>query len=191
MEFLPDGLINLFPAGSIWLLVIPLIIGPFIQEDTAVLYAASLSVTRSEDWMVIFAAILCGLILSDSWKYWLGWAAKHHDWAKKFAQKDRVVKMKRAVLDHSGKTLFAVRFLPMARIPTYLATGFFGVSYVKYMISIAISALAFVTVIFTAFHILGEILGEKLKTYMPLVALGIAVLVILGIVIAHRKMMKD
>ena len=56
MEFLPDGLINLFPAGSIWLLVIPLIIGPFIQEDTAVLYAASLSVTRSEDWMVIFAS---------------------------------------------------------------------------------------------------------------------------------------
>ncbi|HFE37402.1 MAG TPA: hypothetical protein ENK06_03145, partial [Gammaproteobacteria bacterium] len=116
MDFIADS--------SIWLLYLGLFIGPFVQEDTAVITAASLSVSNPENWIGIFIAILAGLITSDSWKYWLGWAAKHHKWAQKFAKRDRILKLKDTVLKHSIKTLIAVRFLPMARIPTYLATGF-------------------------------------------------------------------
>lgn len=168
---------DIFAENSAWLLYFGLFIGPFIQEDTAVVTAASLSVSQSENWIGIFIAILAGLIASDSWKYWLGWAAKHHKWAKKFAQKDRVLKLKNTVLTHSIKTLFAVRFLPMARIPTYLAAGFFNVRYIVYIFSIMLSAIMFVSIIFTAFHLLGEILGEQIKTYMPIFALSLLIIV--------------
>ena len=180
MDFLPEG--------NMLLLYIGLFIAPFVQEDTAVVGAASLSVSNSDHWMTIFAVILAGLITSDSWKYWLGWAAKHHSWAKKYAERDRVLKLKRAVTSHSVKTLIAVRFLPMARIPTYLATGFFGVPYIKYWCSIAISATMYVSIIFAAFHLLGEVMGEKLKTYMPLVGLSVVVLIIA--ILIGRKLLK-
>ncbi len=181
---------DLFAENGMLLLYIGLFIGPFVQEDTAVVGAASLSVSQSDHWISIFAAVLAGLITSDSWKYWLGWAAKHHEWAKKFAQRDRVTKLKRAVTGNSVKTLIAVRFLPMARIPTYLATGFFGVPYIKYWISIAISAIMYVSIIFAAFHILGEVLGEKLKTYMPLVGLGV-VLIIVAVLLTRKYLRRN
>lgn len=170
---------------NIWLLYLGLFIAPFIQEDTAVIGAASLSISRSEHWISIFVVILVGLIASDSWKYWLGWAAKRHKWAKKYGDRPRVLALRSAVLNHSVKTLIAVRFLPLARIPTYLATGFFGVPYAKYWLSIAVSALAYVALFFTVFHILGEIMGENLKNAMPLVAIGIVACLLIGFGARH------
>ena len=175
------------PEGSMWLLYLGLFIGPFVQEDAAVLGAASLSLSESNHWISIFAFILAGLIASDSWKYWLGWAAKHHKWATKYGEKDSVQKMRKGVVSNSAKTLIAVRFIPLARVPTYLATGFFGVSYLKYWLSIAFSAALYVTLIFTSFHLLGEIMGEHLKTYAPFAALAIAAIFITVIVVKDRK----
>ena len=71
------------PEGSMWLLYLGLFIGPFVQEHAAVIGAASLSLSESNHWISIFCFILAGLIASDSWKYWLGWAAQLHKWAKK------------------------------------------------------------------------------------------------------------
>ena len=175
------------PEGSMWLLYLGLFIGPFVQEDAAVIGAASLSLSESNHWISIFGFILAGLIASDSWKYWLGWAAKHHKWAKKYAERDSVMKMRDAVLSNSVKTLLAVRFIPLARVPTYLATGFFGVPYFKYWLSIAFSALLYVTIIFTAFHLLGEIMGDHLKTYAPFAALAIAAVLVTSIFVKYRK----
>lgn len=175
------------PEGSMWLLYLGLFIGPFVQEDAAVIGAASLSLSESNHWISIFGFILAGLIASDSWKYWLGWAAKHHKWAKKYAERESVMKMRDGVLSNSVKTLLAVRFIPLARVPTYLATGFFGVPYLKYWLCIAFSALLYVTIIFTAFHLLGEIMGEHLKTYAPFAGLAIAVVLVTTIIVKYRR----
>lgn len=95
--------------------------------------------------------------------------------------------MRNGVVSNSVKTLIAVRFIPLARVPTYLATGFFGVPYIKYWLSIAFSAVLYVTAIFTGFHLLGEIMGEHLKTYAPFLALIIASIFIMFIIIKYRK----
>lgn len=178
---------DMIPEGAMWLVYLGLFLGPFVQEDAAVIGAASLSLSESHHWITIFAVILAGLIASDSWKYWLGWAAKHHKWAKKYGEKESVQKMREGVVSNSVKTLLAVRFIPLARVPAYLATGFFGVPYLKYWICIAVSALMYVTVIFTGFHIAGEIMGEHLKTYAPIAGLTIAIFVISFVVYKYRK----
>ncbi len=175
-----NALLNdLLSSDNIWLLYLCLIIGPFIQEDTAVIGAAGLSLGAMAPWQGIFAAIFIGLVASDSWKYWLGWAAKRHQWAKKYAARERITKMRDAVREHAVKTLIVVRFLPFARIPTYVACGFFGISYLRYWIAITISAFLYITAFFLVFHILGELVGEHLKAYMAMGATGLLVFIIL------------
>ncbi|MCF6221154.1 MAG: hypothetical protein L3J65_08590 [Robiginitomaculum sp.] len=123
---------------------------------------------------------------SDSWKYFMGWAAKHYKWAKKYAERARVQKLKDVVQNHAVKTLITVRFLPMARIPTYIATGFFGVPYYKYWLSIAFSGFLYVSMFFLAFHLLGELVGEQIKVYLPIVAVGLVVTVLGGLFLRGR-----
>ncbi|PHR61428.1 MAG: hypothetical protein COA43_03510 [Robiginitomaculum sp.] len=172
-----------FTDPHMWLFYFGLIIAPFVQEDSAVIWAASLSVTQSQHWIPIFIAISIGLIASDSWKYWLGWAAKHHKWAKKYANHARTLKLKKAIVENSVRTLVGVRFIPFARIPTYLAAGFFGVPYIKYWLSISFSAILFISLIFAGFHMLGEVMGESVKTYMPRVSLIIIVIIVSTLVV--------
>jgi len=177
---------DFIPEGSMWLFYLGLFIAPFVQEDTAVIGAASLSIDDSQPWLPVYAAVLAGLIASDSWKYFMGWAAKHHKWAKKFGERERVLKMKDVVQNNAAKTLITVRFLPMARIPTYIATGFFGVPYYKYWFSIAFSGFLYVSMFFLAFHLLGELVGEQIKTYLPIVAIGLVVAVLGGLLLKAR-----
>ena len=169
---------DFIPEGSMWLFYLGLFIAPFVQEDTAVIGAASLSLSDSNLWFPIYAAVLAGLICSDSWKYFMGWAAKHHALAKKFGERERVINMKQAVIDNAVKTLITVRFLPMARIPTYIATGFFSVPYYKFWLSIAFSGFLYVSLFFLVFHLLGELVGEQIKTYLPYVAISFVIIVI-------------
>ena len=189
MDFIMTGsswLGNMLTSDNVWLLYLCLFIAPFIQEDSAVIGAAGLSLGQMAPWQGIFAAILLGLIASDSWKYWLGWAAKSHEWARKYAARARITRMRDAVREHAVKTLIAVRFLPFARIPTYIACGFFDVAYLRYWLAIAFSAFLYITAFFLAFHILGEIAGENLKTYMAIGTSGLLIAVVLGMLIMRK-----
>ncbi|MEL7488444.1 MAG: hypothetical protein AAGJ87_14655, partial [Pseudomonadota bacterium] len=63
---------------------------PFFQEDVAVIAAATASLAGAGSTTVLFVVILAGLTASDVWKYWVGWFARHHNWAHKFAEKPGV-----------------------------------------------------------------------------------------------------
>ena len=116
---------------------------------------------------------MMGLFFSDIWKYWIGWLAGRYAWAKRITEKEQVAGLSQKVQQHTFITLVTARFVPLARIPAYVACGLFGVSYLKFCAMIFVTATMYVTVIFTLFHILGEIVGEKLKWVVPLIALGL------------------
>jgi len=81
MDFLTDSPLAMY---------ISVFIGPFVQEDAAVLYAASLSANNPSYFPNMFFVILAGLFLSDIWKYWIGWAALSNPKARAFAEKKHV-----------------------------------------------------------------------------------------------------
>jgi len=120
----------------------------------------------------IFAAISVGLILSDLWKYWLGRAAITQDWARKYSDKPSVHKAREKLDKNMFKTIFISRFLPGARIPLYIAAGFFKIPFSKFAASICVTAIFYIGLIYCIFLGLGEIAGERLKTYLPLAALS-------------------
>lgn len=154
-----------------WTLYALIFLLPFIQEDAAVIGAATASLSGAGPTYLIFVTILAGLSASDVWKYWLGWAGRRYEWAHKFAEKPGVSVAGDLVSRELVKTLFAARFVPGTRIPTYLACGFFKTPYGRFVLWVITTAALYVTIMFLLFHVVGEVAGEQAKFWLPVIAL--------------------
>lgn len=156
-----------------WALYASIFLLPFVQEDVAVIAAATASLTGMEPTFLIFVAILAGLTASDIWKYWLGYAARSRQWAHKFAERKGVSVAGDLVRDELGKTLYVARFVPGTRIPTYIACGFFIVPYIKFVGLVILTAFTYVAISFALFHTVGAVAGEQAKFWLPVIAVVI------------------
>lgn len=177
MDFLTDS--PLLPYLTVFL-------GPFVQEDAAVLLAASLSANNPNYFPTMFFVILAGLFLSDIWKYWIGWAALKNPRARAFTEKKHVADLQDKVQRYTLVTLFGARFLPLARIPAYVACGFFRVPYWKFCLIIALTATVYTTIIFAVCHLLGEVMGERFEWLLPIIGISVALLFV-GYQVLKRK----
>lgn len=159
-------------AQNMWGVYLCLLVAPFIQEDAAVIGAASLSLTAMVNPALIFILCAFGLIASDLWKYWLGRAARTRDWAKKFAEKPAVTKAEGLMGDKLGTSLMTVRFVPGARIAFYIAAGYFLASWLRFAVWVVLSAIVYIGVVFALFHAIGIIAGEAAKFWLPVFAIA-------------------
>lgn len=180
-----DALQSFFQAYP-WGIYAVFFIAPFVQEDAAVLGAAAASSTGAGDPSLLFVSILSGLTASDIWKYWLGLAALTQDWARRWADKPSMRATQQKVINRLGASLMAVRFVPGTRIPFYIACGFFKAPFVKFTVFVFVSAAAYVVLAFLLFHTLGMVLGEQVKAWLPLVAIGMVVCLIAGLWLRSR-----
>ncbi len=150
---------------------------PFVQEDAAVIGAASAAATGHGDAAGLFAATLFGLILSDAWKYWAGRFAHAHPGTAKLASDPRVIAARERVVNRLGVALMIARFVPGTRIPLYVACGLFKAPFPRFLIIIIFSGALYLAVAFIVFATLGAALGEQVRTALPVVV----VVVILGV----------
>lgn len=176
---------------SAWLIYLGVFFGPFVQEDAAVLAAASLSANNPQYFPTMFFVILAGLILSDVWKYWIGWAALKNPRARAFAEKKHVADLQDKVQRYTLITLFGARFLPLARIPAYVACGFFRVPYWKFCLMIAFTATIYTIVIFTICHLLGEVMGERFEWLLPVIGVSAALLFVGYQLLKRRRLERN
>lgn len=162
-----------------WILYLSVFLGPFVQEDAAVIWAASLSAADHDHFPVIFGVILCGLFMSDIWKYWIGRAAHTSSRARAFAEREHVMELRGSVKRNLMITLMTARFLPLARIPVYVACGYFKVSYARFCVMIFTTALIYCVVIFSLCHGLGELFGDRIEWIIATIGafmVGVAVI---------------
>ncbi len=161
-----------------WYLYLGIFVGPFVQEDAAVIAAATLSASDPQHVPVVFFVVLFGLFASDAWKYWIGYSAHASSRARKWAENEKVMTLQERVDHHAVVTLLTARFVPLARVPAYIACGYFKMHYGKFCGIIFLTALAYCLVIFGAIHFLGEVFGDRVQIILGVIA-GI---VILGLV---------
>jgi membrane protein DedA with SNARE-associated domain len=154
-------------------------IGPFIQEDAAILGAVTAFLHPETNKMasgpLIVLAMFCGLVISDLWKYWIGYAGRSQGWAQKMANKASVKAIGSKIAAHPGKTLLLARFIPGTRIPAYVAAGFFSVGFGRFAFWIVASALAYVGVAWLVLRTVGEVAGKTGQLY---VAIGLVLALI-------------
>lgn len=161
-----------------WALYALVLLAPFVQEDAAVVGAAAASAAGAGDTAALFAAILLGLTLSDTWKYGAGRFARSHAWARRFSEKPGVAQARSRVVERLGASLMAVRFVPGTRIPFYVACGLFAAPFGKFMLFLLLSGLAYVALAFGMFHAIGEAAGEDVRGWTPWVALSLVALLL-------------
>ena len=153
-----------------WVLYLSIFALPFIQEDAAVIGAATASLAGAAPTTFILAAILAGLVASDAWKYWMGRLARRYQWAHKFAEKPGVSIAGDLIRKEFIQTMLTARFVPGTRIPTYIAAGFFKADYIRYVLTLVVTASLYVAIMFTLFHSVGAVAGEKAKIWLPVIA---------------------
>lgn len=155
-----------------WGLFIGLFLLPFVQEDAAVVAAATASLAAMAPLEFLFLAVFLGLISSDLWKYWAGFFARRNAWAHRFAEKPGVSVAGDLVRTQLGKTLFLARFVPGTRIPTYVACGFFKAPWWPFAGIVSLTAFTYVAISFALFHTVGAVVGENAKYWLPAIAVG-------------------
>ena len=154
-----------------WVLYATIFFLPFLQEDAAVIGAATASLAGAAPTEFILPAILSGLVASDAWKYWLGRLALQHDWAQRFAQKPGVALAGDLIRREFLQTMMTARFVPGTRVPTYIACGFFKANYARYLVVLASTAILYVAIMFTLFHSVGAVAGEEAAIWLPVIAI--------------------
>ena len=166
-----DWLPSVWWAKWVWFLL-----GPFVQEDVAILTTAGYATGAGRPKWTIFMVLWFGVWLSDIWKYWIGRWVHTHPKAKAARQVGRMQSLERDVKKRLGLTLIGVRFVPLARIPTYAACGYFGVKYWRFCLWIAVAAFIYIAIAFTIFDLLGQMFIERYRW----VAIVIAAVFLIG-----------
>jgi membrane protein DedA with SNARE-associated domain len=150
-------------------------LGPFVQEDAAIFAAAASALAMPDARAGLFVTVWLGLCASDVWKYGIGRLAHAHGWARKQAQKPPVQALAETVTRRIGFAMMAARFIPGTRIPLYLAAGWFKVPFWRFLGWMMASALAYVSLAFAIFQVLGALAGPQ---FVARAGLGVALVMI-------------
>lgn len=163
----------------------------FILEDPTTLSCGLLVGSGSMNYWTALIGLSSGIALGDIGLYWLG----------RLLGKS-VVKWKwltREQLDH-GKawgegnlfsTLFAARFIPGARFPTYLTAGVLRVSFLKFAVLAVLFSIAWTTLLLSVTAWLGEFVFTLLGPAKWVVALVILLIVVVYCIFRFKKIRKQ
>ena len=162
-----------------WGIYLLIVVTPFIQEDTAVIGAATASISGADPLTCYFLLVL-GITGSDLFKYWIGRASHAFAWTRRMTQRADVLAARERVLKRLGLTLVIARFVPGTRIPLCIASGLFHAPFGRVAAYVIGTAFLYAGVIFAVFHALGAAMGEEARRTLPYVALGMVVLVMIA-----------
>lgn len=160
--------------------VLPLAIiaGTFILEDaTTVLVGVAVAAGQCS-LPVALLSLYAGVILGDLGLYGLGRAASSHRWARRLARAERLLPL-RAWLDHHlVVAVFSARFMPGLRLPTYTATGFFGMPLRRFAVGVIAATLVWTSLLFAGAVLFGTATEDVLGQWRWPVGVALTVLLL-------------
>lgn len=157
-----------------WLAYVLAFLGPFVQEDAAIIGAAGATNSAPISDTGLAGAVFGGLIVSDAWKYWAGRFAERSRLASKWIADPRVQAARDKVVRRLGVALLIARFVPGTRVPLYIACGVFRAPFWRFLFYVALSGALYVGAAFALFHIGDMMVGERIRGLAPFIAMAIA-----------------
>lgn len=154
--------------------------GTFVLEDAATVLAAAQVQEGNLSAALALGSLYVGIVLGDLGLYGLGRLAALVPWARRLVPPEATRRGRAWLSRRVVRVVFASRFLPGARLPTYTACGFFGASFVKFAATAVVATLIWTTSLFGLSVRLGQALADTLGTWRWAGFVGFAVCVVLA-----------
>jgi membrane protein DedA with SNARE-associated domain len=142
-----------------------IIIGTFILEDAATAAAAMSVQSGVVQAPVALISLYLGIVLGDIGLYGLGRLAAQVPWAMRLIPPQRQDRSRKWLERHVFKVVFAARFLPGVRLPTYTTCGFLGADLKKFILAAIGATLIWTTALFLVSLRVGKLLVEHLGAW--------------------------
>jgi membrane protein DedA with SNARE-associated domain len=144
------------------LMPVAIVAGTFILEDAATVAVAVFAAGGQVAVATALVSLYAGIILGDFGLYAIGRLAATQHAARRFADA-KALQPFRAWLDaRLVVTIFAVRFMPGMRLPTYTASGLFRVPFGRFGLSVILATLVWTTLLFGVSFAFGVLTADKL-----------------------------
>ena len=175
-------------GASPWLLALALALATFASEDLACISGGILAAKGTVDLPVAITACAMGIWMGDVMLYGVGAVAgntrKHWKWMDRLVSPKQIARGQRLFERYGVRWVFASRFLPGMRLPSYLAAGAVGWSFRKFGMALALAAWIWTPVRVGLSFLAGRSVLEWLEAYQKWawpVLLGVVFLLWLGL----------
>jgi membrane protein DedA with SNARE-associated domain len=176
-------ILSLIQGASATPLLVPLaiIVATFVLEDGASVAVGVLAADGAVGVLVGLISLWAGIVLGDFWLYGMGRLAITHPRIRRWVEHHRVQAVKRWVDDRLFGVVTSARFLPGMRLPTYLACGFFSLSFKRFAEAVVVGTVIWVPLLFGAAYLFGYYTLDWLGIWRWPIALGaVAALIAFG-----------
>ncbi|MBL7716396.1 MAG: DedA family protein [Bdellovibrionales bacterium] len=191
MDFLVDFLLDFYgpyPYLIIFGILLGCGLGIPIPEDITLIAAGALTYYGVSDLGLMIVVSMFGVMIGDSFMYFLGAHYGRKLTKKWFFQKilpdERLEKVSKMLNERGPSLLFAARFMPGLRAPIFFSSGVLHVPYWRFFAYDGSAALISVPAIIVSVFYLGETI-EKWIRKIEHGILALIVAVILFFVIKH------
>jgi membrane protein DedA with SNARE-associated domain len=174
---------DLLAAGLLhpWLLPVMIVLATFILEDATTILVGVLASVGSVAPELALGSLYLGIVLGDFGLYGLGWLAARPRWGERLARHDRLLPFRDWLAERLVPATFAVRFLPGLRLPAYTATGFFGMPFGRFALTVMLAAAIWTTMLFAAAYVFGAATADLLGNWRwPICLVPAAALMLIG-----------
>jgi membrane protein DedA with SNARE-associated domain len=160
----------------------------FVQEDLAILSGSVMVTNETLSFAAVLISLIAGLIIGDIIIYGIGWLSRKVPWLYRKVYSGKVENAKTKIHDNLISALIFVRFVPGLLFPTYIACGFTGVSFKRFIFTTGITGTAY-TVVFLAILVkLGEALIPTIGHWLWIIILATMLLFITYRFLKQRRL---
>lgn len=182
--------LSLFVEGTTnpLLVFFGIILSSFVLEDAAAVISALAVADGHVSMPLALASLFIGIALGDLGLFWAGRFAARHPWARRWVATERAQGMQAWLNNRLIAAVISVRFLPGARLPTYTACGFLGMSFIRFALAVIVATLIWTSLLFTLALGAGHVIMTQFGAWRWPVSIAFVVMVMAaGQYVARRQ----
>jgi membrane protein DedA with SNARE-associated domain len=174
---------ELLQAGLSHPLALPalVILATFILEDATTILVGVWAATGNLSPEIALVSLYIGIVLGDFGLYGFGRLAAVPRLGARIARHDRLLPFREWLENRLVLATFTVRFLPGLRLPAYTATGFFGMPFKRFALTVMLATAIWTTGLFAAAYFFGATTAHVLGSWRwPICLIPILALLLIG-----------
>ncbi len=172
---------HLVAAGTaLWLLPFIIIPSVIVLEELTMVVVGIAAAGNYIPLTVGIALLVVGIVVGDSLAFFIGLLGTRYRLARRIVEHERVAPLRSLLRERSGSIVFTTRFVPGFRFSFYMACGFFGMPYQRFLPASFASALVWASTITTLSFLFGFSFHALGPWRWPLLAAVLVVFTVIG-----------